>query len=70
MCDTISFKCPNCNAEYKVVRIEAPPALGNELVCLSCGGPLSNREGKFALKYFRLGGSQGLQPVRGRRAKW
>jgi hypothetical protein len=23
------------------------------LVCLSCGEPLQNRDGKFALKYFR-----------------
>jgi predicted Zn finger-like uncharacterized protein len=50
------FQCPNCEAAYKVVRIEAPPDHNNPVLCLSCGGPLKNREGKFALKYFRVDG--------------
>jgi hypothetical protein len=49
-----SFHCPNCQAEYKVVRVEAPPTHDQLLTCLSCRGPLNNREGKFALKYFRV----------------
>ena len=53
------FHCPNCEAEYKVVRVEAPPTHDGQVICLSCGGPLQNREGKFVLKYFRAGdGSQ------------
>jgi predicted RNA-binding Zn-ribbon protein involved in translation (DUF1610 family) len=52
------FRCPNCEAEYKVVRVEAFPTHDQPLLCLSCGGPLHNREGKFALKYFRTGGSR------------
>jgi hypothetical protein len=48
------FRCPNCEAEYKVARIEAPATRDNQLACLSCGGPLRNREGKFVLKYFRV----------------
>jgi predicted RNA-binding Zn-ribbon protein involved in translation (DUF1610 family) len=52
------FQCPNCQAQYKVVRVEASPTDDQPLVCLSCGGPLHNREGKFALKYFRTDGSR------------
>src|SRR5262249_16198412 len=40
------FRCPSCEAEYKVVRIEAAATHSNQLTCLSCGGPLNNREGK------------------------
>ena len=49
---------PNCEAEYQVVRVEAPPTHDDPL--LSCGGPLRNREGKYALKYFRTDGSKHL----------
>jgi len=51
-----TFHCPNCRAKYLVVRAEAPPGptINRELVCLSCGGPLHGREGKFNLKYFLL----------------
>jgi len=49
------FQCPTCEAEYKVVRIEAAPSANEHpLTCLSCGAPLRNREGKFALKYLRV----------------
>ena len=51
-----SFQCPDCQAQYKVVRVEASPTHDQPLVCLSCGGPLHNREGKYALKYFRVNG--------------
>jgi predicted nucleic acid-binding Zn ribbon protein len=59
---TYSFRCPNCEAQYKVVRVEAAPTHNNQLTCLSCGGPLNNREGKFALKYFRT--RDGAEPRR------
>jgi hypothetical protein len=50
------------------VRVEAPPTPHEgQLVCASCGGPLNAREGRFALKYFRVGGSQ-RYPLRPR--KW
>jgi hypothetical protein len=58
MGETANFKCPTCEAEYKVVRVEAAPTHDQPLLCLSCGGPLQNREGKFALKYFRVDGSR------------
>jgi predicted RNA-binding Zn-ribbon protein involved in translation (DUF1610 family) len=48
------FLCPNCDAEYKLVRVEAPPTHDKQLTCLTCGAPLRNREGKFAFKYFRV----------------
>ena len=53
MTEPTQFKCPTCEATYKVVRAEAPPEYDRQLTCLSCGAPLRNREGKFALKYFR-----------------
>jgi DNA-directed RNA polymerase subunit RPC12/RpoP len=47
------FKCPNCNSQYKLVRVEADPAASyRQIECPHCGGPLNNREGKFILKYF------------------
>jgi hypothetical protein len=42
------------------VRAEAPPTHDNPLRCLGCGGPLQNRDGKFALKYFRKSGSNSI----------
>jgi predicted RNA-binding Zn-ribbon protein involved in translation (DUF1610 family) len=56
MPEPVPFKCPNCQTRYKVVRVEAPPTPDRPLTCLSCGAPLRNREGKFALKYFRTDG--------------
>ena len=53
-----NFECPHCGAQYKVVSVEALRAHDQPLVCLSCGGPLRTREGKFALKYFRTDGSR------------
>jgi predicted Zn finger-like uncharacterized protein len=47
-----AFKCPNCTAEYRVVRVEADPAKDREITCRKCGGTLLGREGKFILKYF------------------
>jgi DNA-directed RNA polymerase subunit RPC12/RpoP len=49
-----TFKCPNCRAEYRVIRVEADPAKDREIICLKCGGPLPGREGNFILKYFLL----------------
>ena len=50
MREATKFHCPNCEAEYKVVRIEAAPTREERpLTCLCCGAPLRNREGNFAL---------------------
>jgi hypothetical protein len=50
-----SFTCPNCNALYQVVKVEAGPETDDrEITCRACGGPLTAREGNFVLKYFLL----------------
>ena len=50
-----TFACPNCNALYQVVKVEAgPETADSEITCRVCGGPLAGREGKFVLKYFLL----------------
>jgi hypothetical protein len=65
---TTKFECSTCRAEYKLVRVEAPPNKHDkQLTCLGCGAPLRNREGKFALKYFRV--SDGADPGRGHRPR-
>jgi predicted RNA-binding Zn-ribbon protein involved in translation (DUF1610 family) len=50
------FHCPNCAAQYEVVRADAPPGptTDREITCLSCGAPLHGREGRFVLKYFLI----------------
>jgi hypothetical protein len=50
-----SFTCPNCQALYQIVKVEAGPETDNrEIICRVCGGPLTGREGKLVLKYFVL----------------
>jgi len=50
-----TFVCPNCQALYQIVKVEAGPETDSrEIVCRACGGPLVGREGKFVLKYFLL----------------
>ena len=49
------FHCPNCNALYKVVRLESKSTERNrQITCRSCGAPLQGREGAFTLKYFLI----------------
>ena len=47
-----TFTCPNCEALYQVVEVEAGP--DREITCQVCGGPLAGREGDFVLKYYLL----------------
>ena len=62
MTEANKVRCPTCQTEYLVVRVEVPPTHeGGELLCLSCGGPLRSREGKFALKYFRDGAKKEIK---------
>ena len=50
-----TFHCPNCNALYQVVKVEAgPETINREITCRFCGGPFAGREGKFVIKYFTL----------------
>ena len=47
------FDCPNCGAQYKLVRVETDDALPDQqLACCKCEGPLHGREGRFIFKYF------------------
>jgi hypothetical protein len=49
------FKCPNCEALYHIVKVEADPQSDDrEITCSVCGGPLPGREAKFVMKYFLL----------------
>jgi hypothetical protein len=49
------FRCPNCEARYHLVKVEAEPeSKVRAITCRVCSGPLSPREGKFVLKYFLL----------------
>jgi len=53
--ETPRFLCPNCVAEYRVVRVTADPTLADrEIACRSCGVPLKGREGSLVLKYFMV----------------
>ena len=50
-----SFVCPNCDALYELVKMEAgPETVDRAIACRSCGAPLLGREGQFVLKYFLL----------------
>ena len=50
-----SFHCPNCNALYQLVKVEADlRTTVREITCRPCGGPLPGREGKFILSYYLL----------------
>ena len=47
--------CPNCNALYQIVKVEAgPEAVDRQVTCRACGGPLPGREGKFVINIFSL----------------
>ena len=48
-----SFHCPNRNAVYRVVEVEAgPETVDREIKCRNCGAPLTSRKGDLILKYF------------------
>lgn len=54
------FVCPACRAQYKVVRVEAPPgADAEDVACVGCGAALKAREGGLVLKYFFVGPGPG-----------
>jgi hypothetical protein len=63
-----AFTRPNCQALYEVVKVEAGPGTTlQEVTCLSCGGPLAAREGKFVFKYSLLREASRAQKLRRRR---
>jgi len=49
------FNCPNCDASYMVVQVQAAPStFYRQITCRSCDGPLEPQKGRFILKYFLL----------------
>jgi hypothetical protein len=62
---TIKFKrfiCPNCQALYDVVKVEAgPETIDRQLTCRSCGGPLPSRDGKCIIKLHSHSGGSPMQ---------
>jgi hypothetical protein len=70
-----SFHCPNCDALYQVVKVDAgPETVAREITCRCCETPLIGREGNLVVKYFlqrkaeRVQKGATRQPIR-RRAK-
>ena len=50
-----SFTCPNCQALYHVVKVEAgPETVFQDVACRVCRGSLLGHEGNLVLKYFLL----------------
>jgi hypothetical protein len=51
-----SFSCPNCQALYHVVKVEAGPETAfHDVTCRACGfARFPVREGEFVVKYFLL----------------
>ena len=48
-----SFHCPNCNALYQVVKVEAGPETGYRAInCRACGAPLPPREASSSSSIF------------------
>jgi hypothetical protein len=50
--EPIPFRCPGCEAEYKLVTVEACDDARSQVRCLKCDAPLPAGEGSVALKYF------------------
>jgi predicted Zn finger-like uncharacterized protein len=54
--ETISFNCPSCEAEYRIVTIEAPPDEEHgKVACLRCDALFPAGEGRVYFKYFLVG---------------
>ena len=50
--EPIPFSCPMCEAEYKIVMIEACDLQRGKISCLRCGFRFPASEGNVSLKYF------------------
>jgi hypothetical protein len=51
----VHFNCPNCDALYQIVKVEAGlETIDAQVTCRICGAPLPGREGGMVLKYFLL----------------
>ena len=57
--EPIPFTCPSCEAEYKIVTIDACDVQQGKVRCLRCGFPFPAGEGRVAFKYFLVGRPSG-----------
>jgi hypothetical protein len=53
--EPIPFRCPGCEAEYKLVTIEICEGVQGKLRCLKCDAMFPAGEGRVAFKYFLVG---------------
>ena len=53
--EPIPFRCPGCEAEYKLVTIEICESVQGKLRCLNCDAMFPAGEGRVAFKYFLEG---------------
>ena len=51
----IPFRCPRCEAEYKIVTIETRDLVDGKVRCLKCDVLFHPGEGHVAFKYFLVG---------------
>jgi predicted RNA-binding Zn-ribbon protein involved in translation (DUF1610 family) len=59
----VHFNCPNCNALYQIIKVEAgPETVDTQITCLVCGAPLPGRENGLVLKYFFLRKAARIDP--------
>jgi DNA-directed RNA polymerase subunit RPC12/RpoP len=62
--DISRFECPNCRAEYKLVRVEPESkSVDRQITCRACGAPFHSREDGMVLKYFLVRRPRVLAPV-------
>jgi hypothetical protein len=59
------FNCPNCEALYMVVQVQAEPSkLYRQLTCRSCDGPLvAQRGGSFSNIFFSRSAAKGTESL-------
>ena len=57
--EPIPFTCPACEAEYKIVTIEACDVQQGKVHCLNCDALFPAGEGRVAFKYFLVGRRRG-----------
>ena len=51
----VRFNCPNCNALYHLIKVEAGAnTVDRQSTCRVCGAPFPWREGRHVCKYFLL----------------
>ena len=57
--EPISFICPACESEYKIVTIEVCDVPQGKIRCLKCDALFPASEGRVAFKYFLVKRSSG-----------